>query len=255
MRILVRSLLRVGFLLATLASALMGDAASGLREEVVALPVTCWTWWGDTYESRMSVTLFRPAGEGPFPLVVINHGAGGGDGIARFEEPARRFVEKGFLVLVPSRVGNGILNLDLGSAQVLAAMAYARSLPEVDSRRILLAGWEWGGFLAIGLAAADPPGVLAVINLGGGFGGLSEMWLHADLGRRTRVPTLWIYAESGRPFPAAYGRAWANAFSAGGGQADFRLLPASGDDGAGRFPEGSSLWMPLVEDFLRRAGF
>ncbi|HPS66909.1 MAG TPA: hypothetical protein PLA48_03605 [Holophaga sp.] len=242
-------------MLLALASSLMGDAASGLREEVVALPVTCWTWWGDTYESPMNVTVFRPAGEGPFPLVVFSHGAGGGDGLARFEEPSRRFVEKGFVVLVPSRVGNGILNLDLGAAQVLAAMDYGRSLPDIDSRRILLVGWEWGGFLAIGLAAGDPPGVLAAVNLGGGFGGLSEMWLHRDQGRRTRVPTLWIYAQNGRPFPAAYGRAWATAFADAGGQVDFRLLPASGEDGPGRFPEGSGLWMPLVEDFLRRAGF
>lgn len=238
-----------------LSSDLLGDAASGPREEVVALPVTGRTCWGDTYESRMNVTVFRPAGEGPFPLVVINHGAGGGDGTARFEGPSRRFAEKGFVVLVPSRVGNGILNPDLASAQVLVAMAYGRSLPGVDPGRIVLVGWEWGGFLTIDLAAANPPGVLAAINFGGGFGGLSEMWLHADLGRRVRVPTLWIYAGNDRPYPAAYGEAWARSFEASGGRVDFRLLPPFEDDGHLLFPEGVDAWMPIVEAFLRQAGF
>ena len=232
-----------------------GKDPSVLREEVAALPITCRTLWGDAYASHMNVTVFRPRGVGPFPIVVINHGAGGGDGIVRFEEPSRRFVEKGCLVLVPSRVGNGILNLDQASEQVLAVLAYGRKLPEADPGRIVLVGWSWGGFLSLGVAAMNPPGVVAVINFAGGFGGLGELWRHADMGRRVRVPTLWLYTENDRPFPAAYGEAWAKAFAADGGKVDYRLLPAFGEDGHFLFPDGSAIWMPLVEAFLERAGF
>jgi dienelactone hydrolase len=232
-----------------------GNDTSVLREEVAALPITCWTLLGDAYASRMNVTVFRPEGDGPFPLVVINHGAGGGDGIARFEGPSRRFVEKGFLVLVPSRVGNGILNLDQASEQVLAVLDYGRKLPEADPGRIVLVGWSWGGFLSVGVAAKNPPGVVAAINFAGGFGGLSELWRYAGMGRRVRVPTLWIYTENDRTFPAAYGEAWAKAFAADGGQVDYRLLPAFGEDGHFLFPDGSAIWMPLVEAFLGRVGF
>ena len=151
--------------------------------------------------------------------------------------------------------GGGILNLDQASEQVLAVLAYGRKLPEADPGRIVLVGWSWGGFLSLGVAAMNPPGVVAVINFAGGFGGLGELWRHADMGRRVRVPTLWLYTENDRPFPAAYGEAWAKAFAADGGKVDYRLLPAFGEDGHFLFPDGSAIWMPLVEAFLERAGF
>ena len=62
----------------------------------------------------MRTALFRPAGAGPFPLVVINHGSVQNDGpsapIMRsrsFTAASELFVKRGYAVAVPQRPGHG----------------------------------------------------------------------------------------------------------------------------------------------------
>src|SRR5262249_884149 len=58
---------------------------------------------------ELETTIFKPDGEGPFPLVVINHGKASGN---PYFQPryrplvaARQFVDRGYLVAVPMRQG------------------------------------------------------------------------------------------------------------------------------------------------------
>lgn len=62
---------------------------------------------------QMRTELFRPPGDGPFPLVVINHGTTG-NAMQRARMPqqmyldlARYFVAHGYAVAVPQRPGHG----------------------------------------------------------------------------------------------------------------------------------------------------
>lgn len=69
------------------------------------------------------------------------------------------------------------------------------------------------------------------------------------------TPTLWVYTENDQYFAPHYTRAWAAAYAASGGQVDYRLLPAIGDDGHRLFVAGNEVWQPLVDEFLIKQGF
>jgi predicted dienelactone hydrolase len=84
-----------------------------INESVVRVPVLVSDIYNKSYNTDIALTVFKPSGEGPFPLVVINHGRGFDAAArsklvrARFESAARYFVRKGFAVAVPTRLGNG----------------------------------------------------------------------------------------------------------------------------------------------------
>ncbi len=84
-----------------------------INESVVRVPVSVSDIYNKPYNTDIALTIFKPNGEGPFPLVVINHGRGFDAAArsklvrARFESAARFFIRKGFAVAVPTRLGNG----------------------------------------------------------------------------------------------------------------------------------------------------
>src|SRR5262245_50257858 len=75
---------------------------ASLNEQVIMLPVGS----GGT---KLETTIFKPNGDGPFPLVVMNHGKDPGNPYfqprARFIVASREFVRLGYLVAVPMRQG------------------------------------------------------------------------------------------------------------------------------------------------------
>jgi predicted dienelactone hydrolase len=85
--------------------------ATDIREAVVRVPVSVENHIGRTVQADLIVTTFRPAGQGPFPLVVLNHGRPvyeqerAAMKRQRLESAARFFVRKGFAVAVPTRIG------------------------------------------------------------------------------------------------------------------------------------------------------
>jgi dienelactone hydrolase len=236
----------------------------------------------------MPTTLFRPAGPGPFPLVVVNHGTTQNAERRRmlkapdFDSMAQWFVRHGFAVAVPQRPGHGetggeyredqggcdeadFARAGLGAAEsIAAAVAYLRTQSFVRRTGVIVVGQSAGGWAALALASRAPAGVRAAIDFAGGLGGRS--WdrpdnncapdrliaTAAEFGRTSRIPTLWIYAENDTYFAPRLSGAMAAAFRAAGGKADYALLPAFGDDGhfmADR-PGSESAWGPVVERFL-----
>jgi carboxymethylenebutenolidase len=111
--------------------------------------------------------LHRPAGEGPFPALVVVHGdVGLSDGV---KEQARRLAEHGYVTLAvdlyhgetPGDLMDAhILGRALPDDRVLAdlkgAVDYLSVRSDVRSGAVGILGWDMGGGYALDAARADP---------------------------------------------------------------------------------------------------
>lgn len=126
---------------------------------------------------RVSGTLTRPVGKGPFPAVVSIHGylpAGEyeiGQGLVREEIALAR---RGFVVLHPDLRGYGdsapLTSLERGlrlayTDDALHAISAVRSLPSVDPARVGLLGRSMGGGIALNVLVTHPHAVSAAVLL------------------------------------------------------------------------------------------
>jgi len=107
--------------------------------------------------------LYLPAGEGPHPVVVLGHGLGAirDMGLDRYAE---RFQDAGYAALAFDYRHFGastgeprqLLDIKKQRADWKAAIAYARSRPDLDPDRVVVWGSSFGGGHAIATAADDP---------------------------------------------------------------------------------------------------
>lgn len=265
--------------------------AADLREEVQHIAVRTQDLYGRPAAGRIPVTIFRPAGDGPFPLVIMNHGRGtkdkrGATGRQRYEHLSRYLVSKGFVVLIPTRLGYhetygqfdpedaGNCNTlrpaavdTAASDQVLQTLEFARTLPYVNAQRWVVMGQSVGGMTAVATVARNPPGLVAGINFAGGTGGdpdkregdpcnpraLESLW--RSKAASAKAPMLWFYWANDKYWGADNPQRWHRAWTEGGGQAGLHAMPASGSDGHSGMSNDMDHWVPLVEAFLARHGF
>jgi fermentation-respiration switch protein FrsA (DUF1100 family) len=118
---------------------------------------------------RCRAWLFMPEAERP-PLVILGHGLGGTREYG-LEPYARRFADAGLAALVFTYRHFGdsggqprqLLDIDRQLGDWAAALAYARSLDEVDPKRIALWGTSFGGGHVL-IAAARDGDVAAVVS-------------------------------------------------------------------------------------------
>jgi dienelactone hydrolase len=106
--------------------------------------------------------LCRPNGNGPFPAIVHNHGAGVDS--AGYRKAVRRGYDlpgickelavDGFVTFIPIRQGGS--GLFPHKAQVLEAIDYVRKLPDVDPSRIALTGNSRGALLTLMVGLEQP---------------------------------------------------------------------------------------------------
>ncbi|MFT3777798.1 MAG: dienelactone hydrolase family protein [Ottowia sp.] len=107
--------------------------------------------------------VFKPAGEGPFPAVVLMHTCGGLKGApnAHMKQHAQTLLAAGHVVLVVDSFGpRGFDNCaarmpgtSTGIADAYAALAHLAARPFVDKARIYQAGYSWGAFMSAFLAS------------------------------------------------------------------------------------------------------
>lgn len=265
--------------------------AQDLREETLRFSVTVKDLYGRSETRSIGAALYRPRGDGPFPLVVFNHGRATTDkratqGRSRPEQLARWLAAKGFAVIAPTRVGYADTYGDFdpessgscqqprlepvhqaASDQVLAAVEHAKTLPYVDTSRWLVMGVSVGGLTSVATVARQPAGLLGGINFVGGIGGdpernpgrpcaphqVASLW--GKLAASAKAPMLWLYWENDKYWGPDIPRQWHKAWADGGGQAEFHLLGAVGDDGHAGLGRDMDRWAPLAEAFLARLGF
>jgi len=153
--------------------------------------------------------LWKPAGTGPFPAVLFNHGSGGADA----DHTAGMPIAQAALTLAPFFIKHGyafFLSLSPSSGPVrqpsaymqdvlrreeqtkgkearqhlqfvllttdqlddaMAALAFLKTVPGIDARRLAIAGHSFGGQLAL-LAAERDKSIRAVVT----FAAAAESW-------------------------------------------------------------------------------
>ncbi len=141
--------------------------------------------------------IYRPAGKGPFPLMIWNHGnynqvrAGQVDHYNRLQE---FFTNHGYVFFTPFRHNSGVSpgyshgetdGLDVIAVQELynkdveAAVSFGKALPYVDVHRVVMSGVSVGGIQTI-LAAEKGLSVSAFVPFAPG----AMSWDRADLRKR-----------------------------------------------------------------------
>jgi dienelactone hydrolase len=291
-RVLKLPALLLGLLLAGCA-AIGGGAPAGPQAGAALLPGPLAAESGPDREQEwrlpsplpgrtMHATLFRPAGSGPFPLAVINHGSEQ-DGAVRSRLPLPAYpaltdwlLARGYAVLLPQRLGHGrtggpyledqggCTDADFARAgqatadEIEAALAFMQQQAFVRRNGVLIIGNSAGGWGVVALAARNPPGVAALVNISGGRGGHNLgrpgencapdrlVAAAAAFGTTARVPTLWLYAENDTYFPPALSRRLADAFRASGGRADYTLVTAAGPEGHDLIADPTAWSAPLA---------
>jgi dienelactone hydrolase len=271
-----------GFVAALLLALAFGARAAALDESVMRVPVVA-----GLEQAYIEVTVYKPRGAGPFPILVLSHGSPRSAtdrvsfGRARLVAQSQQFVAMGFAVLVPTRRGYGPSGgrwaeaygscadpdyhaAGLETARDLRASVDAvRGEPWADTKRVVLAGQSAGGFGSVAASSTSFPGLVAVVNFAGGRGSMAanEVCVEQRLveamaryGGRARVPTLWLYSTNDLFFPPPLARRMHAAFVQSGGNAEFVEAPATGLDGHGYFMRAMQDWSPRVADFLRREG-
>ena len=248
--------------------------APSLREEVITLSVP------ERPDLTLETTLFKPPGDGPFPLIIINHGKSPGDPRfqprARFLAAGREFVSRGYAVATPMRRGfadssgrevlRGCDILDNGIAQaddVQIALIALSKRPDIDARRVVVMGQSHGGLATVALGARNLPQVAGLVNFSGGLrvescGGWQRELEKAmgAYGRKSRAPSLWFYGDNDSYFSVDTWQAMYKSYTDAGGVARLIDYGKFRDDAHKMFGSNAGLpiWLPPMRDFFHQLG-
>ena len=231
------------------------------------------------FGAELETTIFRPSGAGPFPAVVINHGKAPGNPVfqerSRHINASREFVRRGYVVVLPMRLGfskssgsyispgcNIASNGEMQAEWVEGVLQWMRAQPYIDGKRLLVAGQSQGGLATMALGARNPEGVRGLLNFAGGLKVEGCIWESAladafeRYGARSRLPSLWFYGDNDGSFPPAVWKDLHARYTGAGGNARLVAFGAFPRDAHGMFasPEGLPIWVPEVEKFLEQLG-
>src|ERR1700716_2432128 len=165
-----------------------------IQEEVWAIPVTLPT----------IAYVLRPVGDGPFPLVIMNHGVSlnqrerGFFPLVEFRDAAMWFARRGYMVVAPSGAGYGAGALDsperglysifyskigncdnpnfrdAGLAVALLnkwIIDYMNEQKLIVPDNVIVIGQSAGGWATIALSSQNLPAISALITFAAGRGG------------------------------------------------------------------------------------
>ena len=265
--------------------------ASAAAEERLVVEETFLSVEIGGQQYRLEALVAKEAGiGGRRPVALITHGqAAEAERRERVSaraslRTAREFARRGWLAVVVVRRGFGgsggkqpyVLRgcrngayapaLDDQANDLEAALKAIARRPDADVNQVVALGVSVGGATVLNLAARNPPGLRAVINVSGGIrtspreGGPPVTCKPEDLtpvfagfGERTRVPSLWLYAENDSFFPGDYVRQLHETYVVKGGRADFHMFEPIGEDGHMMFGnhDGMLRWIPALDRFLR----
>ncbi|HEY4542026.1 MAG TPA: CocE/NonD family hydrolase [Noviherbaspirillum sp.] len=249
---------------------------ASLHEEVVMVPAI-----SGGQRVQLETTVFKPPGQGPFPVLIMNHGKALGNPRAqnrdRFLVVAREFVRRGYAVVVPMRKGfsrstgdysdrgcNMTANGHMQAEDLYGTLSYLRSEPWADASRVIVAGQSYGGLTAMAFGTRNYPGVKGLINFAGGLKvhGGSCRWQDSlveafgTYGSLSQVPSLWFYGANDHHFNHQLASRMHQAYTHAGGKARLVAYGAFKKDAHGMVGsrDGVRIWWPETEKFLQALG-
>ncbi|WP_024514231.1 dienelactone hydrolase family protein [Bradyrhizobium sp. Tv2a-2] len=168
--------------------------AEKLREEIWAIPSVV----------PMLAYVIRPVGDGPFPLLVINHGVSldakerSFFPVIEFRDAAIWFARQGYVVVAPVRPGYGATAIEIPERGLFGlffsgvgdcsdanfrdaglaiasidrwVIEYMSVQPFIKRDEVVVVGQSGGGWGAIALASQNPAAVRAIVGFAAGRGG------------------------------------------------------------------------------------
>lgn len=258
--------------------------AAALETELVKIPLTV-----ENKTFLLDAKIYKPVGEGPFPLLVINHGTprlaedrAKTNASVGYKNQCETFANLGFSVVFVVRRGfgssegqyvenkvyaDGTRNYTKSGLEaakdISATVEYMKTKQYVDNKRIVLLGQSTGGHSVIAAGSLHIDGVIGIVNFAGGRGSYAPDLVRdeknlinsmAHYGKTSRVPTIWLYSENDHYFGPSLAQAMVNVYVGNGGQARFISLPASGIDGHSSFVHARDNWYSHVVNFLSEIG-
>ena len=169
-------------------------AVAQLREEIWAIPSTL----------PMLAYTIRPVGDGPFPLLVMNHGVSLDPRersyfpVIEFRDAALWFAKQGYMVVAPVRPGYGASAIEIPERALFAlffsgvgncsdanfrdaglaiasidmwVIDYMSTQSFIRRNDVVVVGQSGGGWGAIALASQNPSSVRAIVGFEAGRGG------------------------------------------------------------------------------------
>lgn len=226
--------------------------------------------------------LYKPAGAGPFPAILWNHGSERRPGW--LPDLAPLFISHGYILFIPHRRGQGrspgeyvmdqlaqanesrgphtrdkrlVELMELQLQDQMAALTYMKGLPEVDTQRIAVAGCSFGG-IQTALMAERGLGLRAAID----FAGAAQTWKESPELRdrmikavgRAQMPILFIQAEN--DYDLAPSRTLTTEMEEANKPHELLVFPSFGKSTqeAHEFcVHGGEIWAPKVFSFLSQA--
>ncbi|MDO6686188.1 MULTISPECIES: alpha/beta hydrolase family protein [unclassified Agarivorans] len=237
-------------------------------------------------EIRLEATLYKPIGEGPFPLVVFNHGSTGPGIIAKGVsiKPwslGAYLTKHNIALLVPMRRGRGnsegeykeSYNCSVNSVEaglryaqqsLDATFAFIKQQTWVDQDKILISGNSRGGLLSVMYAAKHPSLFKGVVNFSGGWMGeqcqinaesASNLGLFAQAAQNNPLPHLFIYGRNDAYYSDSTIQSYVNAFTEHSPQIEFQFYQlGDGINGHEVFYNYGDLWLYGFNQFLKQTG-
>ena len=250
------------------------ELAASLREEIVMVKKP------GLFSIELETTLFRPQGEGPFRLVLINHGKSPGEsrfqGRARFLVAARELVQRGYAVVVPMRQGfsksggsyagvgcNVESNGHVQAEDVVATLQHYAQRPDIDASRVVVIGQSHGGLTTLAVGTLNLPNVVGLVNFAGGLRqdhcqGWEQNLARAfgNYGRATRVPSLWFYGDNDSFWSVPVWTEMHRQYTQAGPPVSLVAFGTFGSDAHGLFAAraGVPLWLPEVRKLFSSLG-
>jgi len=248
---------------------------AALGEQVVMVPQR-----GKLFNAELETTIYRPVGDGPFPVALISHGKAAGD--TRFQAryrpagAARFLLARGYVVVVPMRMGfsksggsyvgggcNVASNGRVQAQDIQSVLDWLAGQPWADVHQVLLIGQSHGGWTTLAAGAMELAGVKGLVNFAGGLrqpdcpgweGTLVRAG--ASYAKATHVPGLWFYGENDSYFAPSVWKPLAAAYADAGASVEVVNVGRFGSDSHTLFgaTAGEPLWQPKLARFMASVG-